>query len=815
MLIQSRPARLLLVSALTAEYHYFMLGMHLWLLLVATTALGLHTLGIRKSWPLDAAILAAALIIFNTLLLSLIGALSAIGLCVMLVLEMVGLVFIVWPKLGVRWPSPASIRTWRPARPRCRLDSIFVATMAVAIVGVLLFAQFMIGWNPGNADSLSYHIPRAYFWLEQGRVANLPVDDFRWNEFPPNGSILILWTMAADSFPALKSLPQYFGAYLIGTSIWLTVRALSASRSAAALGVLVFLGCPALYLQLPTSSNDLMIGGLIVAMAFYLVKIGQDVVWYGAISWHNLLFAAATCGLGTGTKHTFLLISPVLLVCALALVWRLRFAFSLKPGRLAAQAGIAMTVILALGSFSYILNQLTFGHPLYSENAKAILTIASNSNMSLLESGYLAAYQTTTFHGLDNFFDPGAPDTWDATAERISHVLGFSLGSLPPVANGLVTAKPDYDFGATGYGIAGGLSFTAGLVGLAVFPFMTWRTRQFRDVAVSCIAAGFVLWMSLFLLSKNWTPSHPRYFISALPLAMIVLVCAVDRLRQAKYILFVPLLLCVVSTMLWMTHSSPWMTEARHFKETGLQSIDVQWAGDYSAAARALARALPAGTEITLYGKLDAMVYALIVYAPSLTYHLGLAEGDALQEISAPAVVEKLGPTGPNAFPLPRWSAYPQLRLIHDDLPAFVKRNIDLYDMKIIQGGSILLGVYGIETISGLSRTSAQLRDGLAFVLPTFLVDGAWEYHQPVLSNVLTSSLIAAVNCDDKPANWRLEKSKTDDATLIISSKTASGATDRPTICRVFYAHELTTQVGRQGTAEIRLAPPALLKSIE
>lgn len=77
----------------------------------------------------------------------------------------------------------AALLVLRQSRPsRTLRESLLVAAVLAALV-------FLSGWSwcqasfapPNNIDSVSYHLPRQVFWMQQGSVENYPTSSLRQN----------------------------------------------------------------------------------------------------------------------------------------------------------------------------------------------------------------------------------------------------------------------------------------------------------------------------------------------------------------------------------------------------------------------------------------------------------------------------------------------------------------------------------------------------------------------------------------------------------------------------------------------------------
>src|SRR5262249_58109557 len=81
---------------------------------------------------------------------------------------------------------------------------VFVVSCGWAYVLALAFFTPPLEW-----DVLTYHLPRASFWLQDGVVGYIEhANDARLNGNPPGGEIGLLWTMALSGGDRFVALPQ-------------------------------------------------------------------------------------------------------------------------------------------------------------------------------------------------------------------------------------------------------------------------------------------------------------------------------------------------------------------------------------------------------------------------------------------------------------------------------------------------------------------------------------------------------------------------------------------------------------------------------
>jgi len=244
------------------------------------------------------------------------------------------------------WLGPATVH--RPLRDglasvRSALGDPVVAILAGAVsVGLVYSAALGVLTPPNDWDSMSYHLARAAFWIQQHAVAYVPETHIvPINAYPPNGEIGLLFTMILSEGDRFVWVVQYtallataLGTYGISCRIGLGSRA-------ALFGALLFVTTPVVVLQGSSALNDLVVASFLVAATYFLLGDTR----------HETALGALALALAVGAKFTALVALPLL-----ALV-----VFGATPRRRWPELGLASLIALGLGSSWLILNLVSTG----------------------------------------------------------------------------------------------------------------------------------------------------------------------------------------------------------------------------------------------------------------------------------------------------------------------------------------------------------------------------------------------------------------------------------------------------------------------
>jgi hypothetical protein len=273
-------------------------------LLMLTAALTVSTIGTQTptSFLLGAYVVVWAEVVSLALVLSIFHAFGRAGLLIG-----AGFAFAAaaaaWTSRG--YPRPPA---FFPALLRLRTEMVdpVLGILAATVMFVMAYAVILGLEIPQNEwDSLTYHLTRAAFWIQQGAVAYVPhVTDIRINGNPPNAEIGMAWTMllgGSDRFvwlPALSAVP----ALMLG--IYGVARRAALGASEALFGAFIFACLPLVLLQSSTAMNDLVLASFFVCATYFSLGTNRG----------GMVGAGLSLGLAIGTKIAAPLLLPIYLV---------------------------------------------------------------------------------------------------------------------------------------------------------------------------------------------------------------------------------------------------------------------------------------------------------------------------------------------------------------------------------------------------------------------------------------------------------------------------------------------------------------------
>lgn len=162
-------------------------------------------------------------------------------------------------------------------------------TLIVAIVAI-----------PNNQDSLSYHLSRLGYWIQQGDVAHYASHIERSISFSPFSEYVHLHTFLLSGSERYFQLVQWCCLAGVLALVSMIVRLFSKSQAALRIGLCFAATLPIVVLESMTTQNDLVVAFFILATAFFVF----DYIQNNHLA--SLYLIPLCCAAGMMTKGTFL-----------------------------------------------------------------------------------------------------------------------------------------------------------------------------------------------------------------------------------------------------------------------------------------------------------------------------------------------------------------------------------------------------------------------------------------------------------------------------------------------------------------------------
>ncbi len=180
------------------------------------------------------------------------------------------------------------------------LGLLLADKVIVCIISVILACTFVIAVvaPPNNWDSLTYHMTRVMFWIQQGSVAHFPTNNLRQIELNPWAEFAITHFQLLSAGDRFANLIQWFSmaGCIIGVSF--ISRLLGATFRGQLLSGLAAATIPTAVLQSSSTQNDLVVSFWLICFIAFGIMSSQERVH----RWELLM--SFSLGLAILTKGT-------------------------------------------------------------------------------------------------------------------------------------------------------------------------------------------------------------------------------------------------------------------------------------------------------------------------------------------------------------------------------------------------------------------------------------------------------------------------------------------------------------------------------
>lgn len=181
---------------------------------------------------------------------------------------------------------------------------IIIVFWIIVILGTTLFTGVIA--PPGNYDSLTYHLARAAFWIQNHSINHYTTWAQMQNSQPINGEILLLWIMLITKSDNIAFLSQWVALFIILLGIYKILRLINFSKAVSLFTSAVFITFDIVILEATSTQNDLIVVCFALLSTIFILKAIKN----NLLNLKYLLISGLTLGLMIGTKGTSYLFVP-------------------------------------------------------------------------------------------------------------------------------------------------------------------------------------------------------------------------------------------------------------------------------------------------------------------------------------------------------------------------------------------------------------------------------------------------------------------------------------------------------------------------
>lgn len=414
--------------------------------------------------------------------------------------------------LGLRRLPPLAAESASPAPDRW-LTVAFVATVApiaLANFGVSL------SYEPNNYDSLTYHLPRAMFYLGQNSLAHFDTGNDRQTYFPFNYNLLHLFGLI---YGPPRQVLTFFNLIMwaaAGVAVHRLCRLSLLSANVSLIATWFALLATQTLAQATSTTNDLPLGaGLVIALVFALR-------WSQSRQRRDAMLAGLAAGLTAGTKLTVVFFAPAAGLLVLVWVYRhWREGQIVQFGQATRAWALPGLLAVAVASPFAIVNLAAKGQWMTKSYDYTLNRPLSVGSAVQTAKGYLAQLFLEPLSRFD--FDLQRIKRMNAWADRTL----FSNWNEAHAFSRFYLFPPDLTEDHVWFGLAGPAVLLAALLCLA-----RWRRIAQPVVWFAWLGLG---WFVVYFLLNRWSLYNQRYMVPAMLLMTpcLAVVWEIDWLGSA------------------------------------------------------------------------------------------------------------------------------------------------------------------------------------------------------------------------------------------------------------------------------------------
>lgn len=390
------------------------------------------------------------------------------------------------------------------------LEALFLLMISCVLLATVIVA---LVYPPNNWDSMTYHMARVAYWIQNGSIDVYPTANDRQTHNPPLAEWAILHLQLLGNSDRLANIIQWISFIASIVVSTLIARELQLPLRAQLLSAVVAATIPTAILESSSTQNDLVLTSFCISFAYFLIRFTRT------LSATDAVWCSLSLGLALLTKGT-----AYIYCCAIGLTIGITaLASTPRQRRLALLSGLSLIAVTAI--------LLNAGH---LSRTYLVYGLNPTSQTPLLndEISPMIIYSNLVRNAALHIGTPS--DTMNTYSFR---AIGFLLGNQ--------TNNPRSTLQTTAFSIpafslhedyAGNL-LHLGLIVLAFLslPFVALPNKH----AVYCYAGSIMCGVLLHCIMLKWQPWATRYHTTIFMLSAPFITAVCSGIRPIQKQLFV------------------------------------------------------------------------------------------------------------------------------------------------------------------------------------------------------------------------------------------------------------------------------------
>ena len=151
---------------------------------------------------------------------------------------------------------------------------------------------------PNNWDSMTYHMSRVEYWIQNKGIHFFTTNNHRQNVFAPFSEFFILHLQILSGSDIFANLVQWISLVIALTAVSLICKEFGLGQRLQLISAVFICSLPIVLLQAPSTQNDIVVSTFILLFYYYQIKLVNK------YSISSICFAGLALGLGILTKGT-------------------------------------------------------------------------------------------------------------------------------------------------------------------------------------------------------------------------------------------------------------------------------------------------------------------------------------------------------------------------------------------------------------------------------------------------------------------------------------------------------------------------------
>ena len=445
------------------------------------------------------------------------------------------------------------------------IKTVIILWLIIVFITIIYFG---LNIPPYEYDSMTYHLTRAAFWMQNHSINHYYTYDVRQTVFPLNTEIGQLWIMIFTKSDSLVFLVQFFSFIFCLLVIYKILRLLNFNKAISVFSVFVFTCLDEVLLQSNNTQNDLNSAVFLGLALYFMLKIFKDKLQNynkqisnidiftsnsnldnkNVISTDLYLYICTgiSAGIAIGVKGYVYLYILGLIVFGLAYGKQNRKKY-IKVGYILLFSTIGL---ILFAGYNMVANYISYGNPIVDDMTSGFMRIKNPDIKTFILNSLKHTFSFYQFNGQD--FN---------TVGFLNQKIFYGIQNLLHInISPSVIDRPNFPFYFSSNPIHSDLSYYGPIGYFFILPSLIFcilffifdkklrRDKEYLNKFIKCLVISIVpvVYFISYVTIFRWQPWCGRFFMAFMLILMINFAFLLEILsRYKKQIIFLILLFII------------------------------------------------------------------------------------------------------------------------------------------------------------------------------------------------------------------------------------------------------------------------------